>query len=271
MPIVQQELLKKIKEFGLNSYEAKIWTALLSRGVSTAGELSDIANVPRSRSYDVLESLEKKGFIVMKIGKPIKYIAVDPDEVIERVKKGIKAGADKQAEQLEKLRESDIIQELKHLHKNGVDMVDPTELTGSMKSRSNSYDQIDTMMKAAEKSITMVTTADGIRRKGDVHFRSLKKAHERGVKIKIACPATAENASVLKDLSQIAEIRDLRDVSARFVIADGNEILFMLMHDSDVHPAYDVGVWINAPFFASALEQLFELAWKQAKELKVKA
>jgi len=65
--IVGKEFLTKLKDFGINSYEAKIWTALLSRGVSTAGELSDIANVPRSRSYDVLESLEKKGFVIMKI------------------------------------------------------------------------------------------------------------------------------------------------------------------------------------------------------------
>ncbi|MBI2208036.1 hypothetical protein HYU50_00920 [Candidatus Woesearchaeota archaeon] len=51
--LVDQETIKKIKSLGLNTYEVKIWTALLSRGVSTAGELSDIANVPRSRSYDV--------------------------------------------------------------------------------------------------------------------------------------------------------------------------------------------------------------------------
>ena len=61
--IVKEEFLSKLRRyFALNLYEVKIWTALLSRGVSTAGELSDIANVPRSRSYDVLESLEKKGF-----------------------------------------------------------------------------------------------------------------------------------------------------------------------------------------------------------------
>ena len=64
--IVDKVFLNKLRDFGLNSYEVKIWTALLSRGVSTAGELSDIANVPRSRSYDVLESLEKKGFIIIK-------------------------------------------------------------------------------------------------------------------------------------------------------------------------------------------------------------
>ena len=48
--IVKEEFLSKIRTyFGLNLYEAKIWTALLSRGIATAGELSDIANVPRSR------------------------------------------------------------------------------------------------------------------------------------------------------------------------------------------------------------------------------
>ena len=56
--IVKEEFLSKLRRyFALNLYEVKIWTALLSRGVATAGELSDIANVPRSRSYDVLESL----------------------------------------------------------------------------------------------------------------------------------------------------------------------------------------------------------------------
>ncbi|MDO8628634.1 MAG: helix-turn-helix domain-containing protein, partial [Nanoarchaeota archaeon] len=86
--IVKDEFLNKLRQyFGLNLYEVRIWTALLSRGVSTAGELSDIGNVPRSRAYDVLESLEKKGFVVMKLGKPIKYLAVEPREVVERVKK----------------------------------------------------------------------------------------------------------------------------------------------------------------------------------------
>ena len=93
--IIDTLFINKLKDFGLNSYESKLWTALLSRGISTAGELSDIANVPRSRSYDVLESLEKKGFIIMKVGKPIKYIAVPPSEVIERVKKRVQQDAER--------------------------------------------------------------------------------------------------------------------------------------------------------------------------------
>jgi sugar-specific transcriptional regulator TrmB len=110
--IVSKELLGKLREFGLNSYESKLWTALLSRGVSTAGELSDISNVPRSRAYDVLESLEKKGFIIVKIGKPIKYLAVTPREVVERVKKRVQEDAEHKTNLLESLKGSPVLEEL---------------------------------------------------------------------------------------------------------------------------------------------------------------
>ena len=44
----------------------------------------------------------------------------------------------------------------------------------------------------------------------------------------------------------------------------------MVMNDSDVHPTYDVGIWVNTPFFAAALETLFDLAWKEMKTISAK-
>ncbi|MEM5872973.1 MAG: helix-turn-helix domain-containing protein, partial [Candidatus Aenigmatarchaeota archaeon] len=82
--VINEELVSKIKAiFGLNTYEAKIWLALLAKGNATASELADLADIPRSRAYDILESLEKKGFTIMKLGKPIRYMAVPPSDVIE--------------------------------------------------------------------------------------------------------------------------------------------------------------------------------------------
>src|SRR3989344_8869753 len=86
--IIKQELVKRIKEyFNLNIYETKVWLALLSKGVASAGEIAEMSGVPRSRTYDVLESLEKNGFAMQKIGKPVKYFAVKPIAVIEKLKK----------------------------------------------------------------------------------------------------------------------------------------------------------------------------------------
>jgi sugar-specific transcriptional regulator TrmB len=266
--IVKEEFLTKLRRyFALNLYEVKIWTALLSRGVSTAGELSDIANVPRSRSYDVLESLEKKGFVIMKLGKPIKYIAVPPKEVLERVKKHVKESADDQLKKLETLKTTEVIGELNSLHTQGVELVEPSDLSGSLRGRHNLYNHLELTLKGAEESVTIMTTSQGFLRKVEGFkplFESLKK---RGVKIRIAAPMTKEADVLAKDLGDAAEVRHTAS-KARFVIVDGKEIIFMVMDDEQVHPTYDIGIWINTPFFAKAVEDLFELAWKSMKPLK---
>ena len=264
--IVKDEFLSKLRRyFNLNLYEVKIWTALLSRGVSTAGELSDIANVPRSRSYDILESLEKKGFVVMKLGKPIKYMAVNPREVVERVKKNTKSEADEQIKRLEGLKNTDVIQELNGLHTQGVELVEPADLAGSLKGRHNLYNHIELTIKNAEKSVTIMTTSQGLVRKIESLKPVFEQLKKRGVKIRIAAPLTKETDKAVKDLGSVAEIRHTPS-KARFIVVDGKELIFMVMDDAEVHPTYDIGIWINTPFFASALEEMFELAWKNLKK-----
>jgi sugar-specific transcriptional regulator TrmB len=260
--IVKEEFLSQLRRyFSLNLYEVKIWTALLSRGVATAGELSDIANVPRSRSYDILESLEKKGFVVLKLGKPIKYMAVPPAEVVERVKKNLSEKMSNKIERLDNLKDTEVIKELNNLHDQGIELVGPADLSGSLKGRHNLYDHLDMTIRNAEKTVTIMTTSQGLLRKIEGLKPILEKVQKRGVKIRIAAPLTKETFPAVKDMEGIAEIRHT-DKEARFVVVDGKELLFMVMHDEGVHPTYDVGIWVNTPFFASALEELFEIAWK---------
>ncbi len=261
--IVKEEFLSKLRQFfGLNLYEVKIWTALLSRGVSTAGELSDIGNVPRSRAYDVLESLEKKGFVVMKLGKPIKYLAVDPKEVVERVKKLIKDDAEKQVQKLRDLSTTDVLTELNTLHSQGIEFVEASDLSGAIKGRHNVYSHMELLVKNAEKSVTIMTTSKGILRKIEALGPVFEKLAKKNVKIRIAAPITKDTASAIKDISKFAEVRHLSKAEGRFVVVDSKDLLFMIMDDKDVHPTYDVGVWVNTPFFAGALENLFNVAWK---------
>mgnify|MGYP001580645406 CR=1 FL=1 len=263
--IVKKEMLSKLKDFGLNSYESKLWTALLSRGVSTAGELSDISNVPRSRAYDVLESLEKKGFIIVKLGKPIKYLAVQPREVVERVKKRVEEEAEWRAKALESLKGSELLEELNILHKNGVEKVDPTEKSGSFRGREKIYDHLTTMIKSAQSKITMMTTATGFQRKVDNFKHDLEKAVKRGVAVRIAVPATNEVKKLAKQLNGV-EIRHT-DSDARFCSIDGKELMLMLMNDKDVHEGFDSGVWISTPYFVQNFEQMFENEWKGMKRI----
>jgi sugar-specific transcriptional regulator TrmB len=267
--IVKEEFLSRLRKiFDLNLYEVKVWAALLSRGTSTAGEISNISDVPRSRTYDILESLEKKGFIIMKLGKPIKFVALKPEEVVERVKKNLLRDAQEKTKRLETLKGDEVLEELNTLFSKGIKFVEPSDLSGSMRGRQNIYNQLDMMARGAEQSITIVTTAEGLNRKLEVLMPSLEKCKKRGVKIRVAAQIDNNNIKIAREFKKVGEIKNLEKIKARFVIIDSKQILFMLLDDEKFHPNYDVGVWINTEFFATALEQMFELAWKEMKNIK---
>jgi sugar-specific transcriptional regulator TrmB len=265
--IISEEFLSRLRKiFDLNLYEVKVWASLLSRGISTAGELSSISDVPRSRTYDILESLEKKGFIIMKLGKPIKFIALKPEEVIERVKKNLVRDAQERSKRLEKLKDEDILKELTGMFSEGTKFVESGDLSGSLKGRQNVYNHLDMLIREAEKTITIVTTASGLNRKLEALAPSLDKAKKRGVKVRIAAPIDDSNRKIAKELSRFAEVKDTEGLKARFVIVDSEELMFMVLDDDKVHPNYDVALWLNTEFFAKALEQMFEIAWTKFRK-----
>ncbi|RMF55837.1 TrmB family transcriptional regulator [Candidatus Woesearchaeota archaeon] len=266
--IVDTTFINKLRDFGLNSYEAKIWTALLSKGISSAGELSDISNVPRSRSYDVLESLEKKGFIIMKIGKPIKYIAVPPQEVIERVKKRVQKEAEIKTKIIEEIRSSEILEELNMLYQQGINKVESSDLAASFNSRRSMYNQLGLMLNNAKKSVIIMTTAEGIVRKINYLHKNIKKLCKRGIQVRIATTITKENLSLISKIADDAEIRHTEQINARFVIIDGTELAFMLSDDKKAESSADGGIWANTPFFANALQIMFDNTWDSMQTLE---
>ena len=274
--IIKDEFLSRLRKiFDLNLYEVKVWTALLSRGVSTAGELSNISDVPRSRTYDILESLEKKGFVIMRLGKPIKFVALKPDEVVERVKRNLMVEAQNKSKRLEQLKSDEVLTELNSLYTNGVKFIEPSDLSGSLRGRQNVYNHLDMMIRSAEKEVTIVTTADGLNRKFEALMPALEKAKRRGVNIKIAAPIVSENYKIAKELSKVADVRDSNknDIKGRFAIIDSGQLLFMLLDDKKVHPNYEIGVWLSSEFFTEALSQMFSQTWEQMvplSKIKVK-
>ena len=260
--IMDNQFMKKLRSaFDLNEYEAKIWTALLSKGVATAGELSDIGNVPRSRSYDVLESLEKRGFIVMKLGKPIKYIAVEPPEVLNRVKKDVKDKADAYMKEIEKISGNQIFNELNLLYKNGVEHIDPHLIAGSIQSRKNIYNQMDSMFRKAKKSIVISTSQDGFVRKIDNFKFLFKKLSDKGVQVRILAPLDENGKKIAQNLSKIAKVKNIKGIDARFALVDDSEMIFMITKD-DIHDRADTGVWINSGYFTNAMLNMFNNVWR---------
>ena len=252
----KQFLLDLKKHFRLNIYEVKIWTSLLSRGIASAGELADISGVPRSRCYDVLESLEKKGFIIMKIGKPIKYLAVKPEVILDRVKRNIREEADELAAQMESIKETEEFKDLELLHKTGVQHIDISSISKSIVGRTGINRFVKDMIPKAKSGIVVVSTSQHLERVVKLLKNSMPNFAKKGIRVRLYSPYSKP---ALKKLQNVEHVE--YTPSTTFVTIDGKEMMFMVSNDS-VAPDYEVAVWIDSPFFVNAVNVLFETSLK---------
>jgi len=258
-----------LRGIGLNLYERRLWVALLARGTSTAGELSGIASVPRSRTYDVLQSLAERGFVVVQSAKPLKYVAIPPEEALEKAKTRLEEDIKLMIERVTDLRESPVMKELTDIFTHGMKVVSPEDMTGALRGKYTLQQQLGSMFKDAGKQIAIVTTPEGLVELTTNHLDALKKASERGVNIKIATSSKEKTGDAIKTLSGIAEVRAVEekdlDLAGRFCVIDDKQFVLSLT-DSKVHSTQDMALWSKSEHAAgNVLSPLFKLVWQHSK------
>ena len=260
--VATMKTLDALKSIGLNLYERKIFVALLARGVATAGELSQIANVPRSRSYDILESLAEKGFVVVQPAKPIRYVALAPKDALERTMDNMKRKHDEMIERLETMKVSPVITELETIYKNGMNLIQPYEMTGTLKGRHAINQHLSSLFKKAIKEIRIITTESGLNELYSHHYNSLKRISKKGIKLKILAPM-GETVPV-KAFAEIAEMKNVIKPLNRIYTIDDKHVLFALTDDKKVHQTQDVAFWAQSQHAVKTFaEPFFNNSWAE--------
>ncbi len=78
------EEASKLLEFGFSQYETACYIALVAEHPSNGSQLSKKSGVARSRIYDVLRNLSRKG-LVFEV-EPGQYVPLPPEELKKRLK-----------------------------------------------------------------------------------------------------------------------------------------------------------------------------------------
>ena len=259
--IVKQELINRIKDyFDLNIYETKVWLALLGKGVASAGEIAEISRVPRSRTYDVLESLEKKGFAIVKIGKPVKYLGVKPHVILEKLKNNVRSNAEEKMITLTNIKKTDEFAKLEELYKGGINPVKREDLSASLKGKTNISNHLKDIIQNAEKEVLICTNAEDVASKLKLFQHTIENLKKSNIKVKIVLSG---NPELIKKLENVLNIKIKKsDIDSKFFIIDREEILFYLTKDAGIKDKNqeDIAIWINSEFFSQAFAYLFDIA-----------
>ena len=271
---VKQSVLDALKTIGLNLYERRLWVSLLQKGNSTAGELADMSNVPRSRCYDVLESLADKGFVIIQPAKPMRYVAIKPKEALERAKNRLIQKTNDMTKRIERMKTSEVVRDLEKIYGETVKIVKPEDFSGALRGRDALLEQLGSIMSNAKKSINFITTEQGLQEIYEKHGKTLQKAAKSGVKIKIAAPINKRTEDVAQELLKIAEIKNIENIKyaekipSRCFSIDGQHFIMSLTNDSKTKPNEDLAFWAQSDHAASDFfEPMFRMVWEHGKDV----
>lgn len=191
---VIEEFSPKLNDLGLSSHETKAYLTLLFHSPSSAGSLTKKTSIPDSKIYYALDSLAKKGMIVIQQGTPKLYKALNPKEAISNLKQQMKK------EFNEKIRKADdLAQKLSPLYETS-EGAEEIELAYILRGLRNITNKMNELIKSSQKEVTTLISSPSIFQRIK---NSLIDAKKRGVKINLALNLPPEEMKDLKNLGSI--------------------------------------------------------------------
>lgn len=238
-----------MQEFGLTDYEIRSYTSLLEIGPATASVLSESSSVPYSKIYEVLGSLEKKGWIEMEHGRPSKYYPKPPSVAMEITKS--------QWENSLRTNEALILGELQPLYeKKGVrERPDIWIVRGNFNVLAKIRETIEHVQKEILASVPAIP--DSV---AELLIPLVKSVAEKGVKIQIMT-MRGPGSETMSKLMKFCEVRSREQMFGGGIIADGREVILLLGQEEE---AISLAIWSDHIGLARLAKNYFEFLWEDS-------
>lgn len=241
--------VEALKQFDLNEYEAKTFVVLLRMDNAPASEISDAADVPKSRVYDVLSALEKKGLVTKQPSSPKKYSANHARRSLEHL-----------LYRVEKSYE----ERLSHLRNQKDQLTDLLPDRAVHEQNSSKISTVEGTYAVACKLIEgMQDCEESMRIAGDSPFVRLKSrsAFDNQIgdtPVDIRATGLFDDDEVTEMRRHDALIRESEEIIQSFFVFD--EEVLLQVHDSG---SSLVGLWTDEKSMIRTYLDRFETLWKQ--------
>lgn len=251
--------LEVLKNAGLTEYEAKSYVALLRYGSLEGSEVAEKTEVPKTRVYDSLRSLDEKNLASKIQERPMKFSAVEPE-------KGLKPLYEKKVERLKHL-EDKAVESLRSLEgerqlEEGIE-----KKVDVVHGEEEFFEQVYQRVQDANEKVYVM----GVGRDPPKKLRlEARKLAERGIETRfLATRYDEENRERVEKFTEEAQV-DMRVYKEgpefAFYIIDDREAMINVL-DKEVKDDR-LTVFMKVPEVAKGLEEYFDSMWNKALPLQ---
>jgi len=254
---ISDKTRKSLEKIGLTSYEIRTYTSLVDGGELNAQELSQKSGVPYSKIYEILGSLEEKGWIGSDESRPTKYFAKSPSNALETTKQSI--------ENEFTTNQNNILSELAPLYeKTGTsEKPDIWFISGAM----NIFSKIETMVEHCRQEVMIAVPKAG----EEIVKQALPKLrllHDKGIDITILTSDSFDKDS-LKSISRVADVKVKEGMFGGGIIFDKRYVVILFAPEIGSSSSSEiVAIWADHAGLAGFAREYFEYLLKDAKSVK---
>jgi sugar-specific transcriptional regulator TrmB len=246
---LEENVRRVLHELGLTSYETAVYLNLIERGVMTASEISEGANVPFSKVYEVLNSLEKKGWVDVERGRPSRYFAKPPVEALELAKRKLDENKKRWAQVLE--GELQPLYEKRELREKPDIWI--------LRGEASVLTKMQEMISRARNQVMIAAPSfvKGLAEKAMPLLTSLKTS-----KVQILVMVAGKPREWgLDKLAGVLEARGRTNMFGGGVIVDGEEALLFLGEEDKL----SLVVWSNHTGLLKFAKDYFQYLWESSE------
>lgn len=248
---VSDETRRALREMGLTDYESRAYLILLTLGTMNASQLSNLADLPYSKVYNVLKSLERKGWINVEDGRPKIYHPKPPSEALEAMRLRLEAN----------LRDSS---------KRALEGLQPLYQRTGLSEKSNiwivrgEFNILAKMKETLNESRREVMLAVPALPKPLVDTLITNLAHLKSRRVEVRLMTTPGlDRRVLMELSRLGEVRMRDRMFGGGLISDSMRVMLLLGGDEE-----SLAIWADHTGLTGLSKEYFEYLWKDAKALE---
>ena len=192
---VRDQMVSRLKELGLSTHEASVYTTLLTNQNVTASTLCKETGIPDSKIYYSLDGLTKKGMLIVQQGNPSIYRPIPPKEAVANLKQQLSLKLN------EKIKEADVLAEQMTSLYETTEKPEELELAYIIRGHKNIINRMKALIQSARYEITIFISFPEVLREIKSTLEEAKR--KRKVKLNIAVTPEVLEKEELSDLGEV--------------------------------------------------------------------